>query len=201
MILQPEGRVDVTGGRRILQHSPVRLGEVVPSQLFAGVDLRGKLLAVSGRRGVDEGAIEGDLRAVLQGLVGVAVPGLGVFAVVGQTRTGSGQDNIHVVAEQRVGAARQPAQIDGAGSHRFASRFVVGADRDVDVLHVIALFEQRSLEQLRQVLGAGDDDVSVLRRNELKLKGTVNRNSVSHCSDGENAHQRGKGKSQELFHS
>ena len=201
MILQPEGRVDVTGGRGILQHSPVGLGEVIPGELLARVDLGGQLLAVSGRRGVDQGAIEGDLRAVLEGLVGLAVPGLGILAVVGKTRAGGGQDDVHIVAEQRVGAARQPAQIDGAGGHGLAGRLVVGADGDVDILHVVALLEQRGLEQLRQILGAGDDHVSVLGGDELEFEGTINGNSVGHSGNGENAHQHGQGKGQELFHS
>ena len=201
VILQPEGRINVAGGRRILQHSPVGLGEVIPGELLARVDLGGQLLAVSGRRGIDQGAIEGDLRAVLEGLVGFAVPGGRILAVVGQARAGSRQDDVHIVAEQRIGAARQPAQINGAGGHGLAGRLVVGADGDVDVLHVIALLEQRGFEQLRQVLGAGDDDVSVLGGDELKLEGAVDGNSVGQSGDGEDAHQHGQGKGQELFHS
>ena len=70
--------------------------------------------------GVDQGAVEGDLRAVLLGGVLLAVPVGGVLAVVAPTVAGGGKKNLGVVGLEGIGAARKPAEIDGAGCHGLA---------------------------------------------------------------------------------
>ena len=147
---------------------PLCLVEVLPGELLTGVDLGCKFLAVLGRSCVDEGAVVGDLRAVLLGGVCFAVPVGGVGAVVGQTVTGSGQDDVNVVGVESVGATGQPAEVDGACGHGLAGSVVAGADGDVNFVNVIAKLGHLGLNELGQILGAGNDNVGVLGRNELK---------------------------------
>ena len=165
---QPQSRVDVTGGGRGLLNGPGSLVQIFPGQLFTGVDLGGQLLAVGRGSCVDQRTIVGDLRAILLGGVGFAVPVSGVLAVVGQAITGSGQNDLGIVGVQGVGAAGQPAQIDGTGGHGLTGGVIAGTDGDVNFVDVVAQLCHLGLDQLGQVLGAGNDDVGVLGGNELQ---------------------------------
>ena len=198
---QPHGRVDVARGGRGVAHGPGRLVEVFPGQLFAGVDLGGQLLAVLGRGGVDQGAVEGHLLVGRQRLVGVAVPGRRVGAVVGQAGAGRGQDDVDLLrlAVDGVGAARQPAHVDGAGAHRLAGGLIAGADGDFDLADVVAQLGHLGLDELRQILGAGDDDVRVLGRDELEGQ-LVHLDGVGHRGDGHDAQHQGQRQGEKLLH-
>ena len=165
---QPHGGVDVTGGGRGLLNCPLCLVEVFPGELFTGCDLGCQFLAVLGRSCVDQGAVVGDLRTVLLGGVFFAVPGGGVGAVVGQAVAGSGEDDVDVIGVESVGAAGEPAEVDRACGHSLAGSIVAGADGDVNFVDVIAEVCHLSLDELGQILGAGDDNVGVLGRNELE---------------------------------
>ena len=165
---QPHGGVDVTGGRGGLLDCPSRLVEILPGEGLTGVDLCSKLLAVLGRSCVDQRAVVGDLGAVLLGGICFAVPVSRIGAVVGKTVAGGGEDNVHIVRVQRVGAAGEPAKVDGAGRHGLAGRVVAGADSDIDLVDVVAELAHLSLHELGQILGAGDDNVGILRGNELE---------------------------------
>ena len=111
---QPHGRIDITGGRGGLLHRPAGAVKIFPGEGFAVVDLLGQLLAVFGGGGVDQGTIVGYLGAVLLGGVSFAVPVRGVGAVVGQAVAGGGQYNVGIIGIEGIGAAGQPAKIDGA---------------------------------------------------------------------------------------
>ena len=165
---QPQSGVDVTGGGRGLLNGPGSLVQIFPGQLLTGVDLGGQLLAVGRGSCVDQRTVVGDLRAILLGGVGFAVPVSGVLAVVGQAVTGSGQNDIGIVGVQGVGAAGQPAQIDGTGGHGLTGGVIAGADSDVNFVDVVAQLCHLGLDQLGQVLSAGNDDVGVLGGNELQ---------------------------------
>ena len=82
---------------------------------FTGCDLGCQFLAVLGRSCIDQGAVVGDLRTVLLGGVGFTpFQVVGVGAVVGQAVAGSGEDDVNIIGVEGVGAAGEPAEVDGA---------------------------------------------------------------------------------------
>ena len=165
---QPHSGIDVTCGGRGLLNSPGSLVQVLPGQSLTGVDLSSQLLTVSGGSCVDQRTVVGDLGAILSGGVLFAVPVGGVLAVVGQAVTGSSQNDLGVIGVQRIGAAGQPADVDSTSRHCLTGGIVAGAHSDIDFVDVIAQVCHLGLDQLGQVCGAGNDDVSVLGGNKLQ---------------------------------
>src|SRR5699024_585800 len=77
VLLQPQGGIDVTGGRGGVGHAPVGAAHVLPGQSLTGVDLSGQLLALLRGTGDHQSAVASDLLGGgLSG--GVVVPVLGV---------------------------------------------------------------------------------------------------------------------------
>ena len=97
--------------------------QVLPGQLFAGVDLLHQLLALVRGAGDEQGAVgNGLLVGSLGGLA--VVPVLGVVGVLAQTVAGRGQDDLCAVVIQDIGTAGDQADVDGAGFQTFADRLI-----------------------------------------------------------------------------
>src|SRR5699024_9472589 len=101
ILLQPQGGIDVTGGRGGVGHAPVGAAHVLPGQGLASVDLSGQLLALLGGAGDHQGPIAGDLLGGgLSG--GVVVPVLGVVGVDGQAVPGGGQQHVAAIVVEHI---------------------------------------------------------------------------------------------------
>ena len=99
VILQPQGGIDVAGGGRGAHDAPVGAVQVLPGQLFAGVDLLHQLLALVRGAGDEQGAVGNGL--LVGSLGGLAViPVLGVVGILAQTVAGRGQDDLCAVVIQ-----------------------------------------------------------------------------------------------------
>ena len=168
-VLQPQSRIDVAGRGGRAHDAPVGAVEIVPGQLFTGVDLGGQLLTLFGRAGDEQGAVgNGLLVGSLGGLA--VVPVLGVVGVLAQTIAGRGQNDLRAVVIQDIGTAGDQADVDGAGFQTFADRLIGGADGDLNFADVIAFLGQLVLEQLLERLGRGDDLLRLAGGNKGDLQ-------------------------------
>ena len=170
MILQPQGGIDVAGGGRGAHDAPVGAVQVLPGQLFAGVDLLHQLLALVRGAGDEQGAVGNGL--LVGSLGGLAViPVLGVVGVLAQAVAGSGQNDLGAVVIQHIGAAGDQTHVDGAGLKALAHGLIGGADSDLHVAHLIALLGQLVLQHLLQGLGNGNDLLRLAGGHERDLQG------------------------------
>ena len=165
VVLEVQSRVDVARGRGGAHDAPVGAREVVPGEFLAGVDLLGQLLALVGRAGDSEGAVARDLLVGGPRGLGV-VPVLGVVGVDGEAVTRGGEQHVHAVVIEHVGAARDEAHVDRAGGEGLAHRLIAGAHRDVHGVDGVALLAQLVDEHLLEGLGGRDDVLRVLGGDE-----------------------------------
>ena len=169
VLLQPEARVDVAGCGRRGEHGPGRAVEIVPRQLLAGVDLLEQRLTLGARTGQNDRAVVG--RHVLcVFLDGAVVPVGGVVGVLVDAVAQRRQQHVAVIGKQDIVAAGDEADVRAAGAERLAHGGVARTDGHVDVLHVIALFEELRLEQRLKRLGRCRDLVGVRIRRERDLQ-------------------------------
>ena len=169
MILQPQGGIDVTGGRRGAHDAPVGAVQILPGQLLTGVDLLHQLLTLVRGAGDEQGAVgHGLLVGSLGGLT--VVPVLGIVGILAQAVAGSGQNDLSAVIVQHIGAAGNQTHIDGTGLQAFAHRLVGGADSDLHIAHFVAQLGQLVLQHLLQGLGSGDDLLRLAGRHESDLQ-------------------------------
>ena len=169
VLLQPETRIDVAGCRRRGEHGPGRAVEIVPRQFLAGVDLLEQLLPLRARAGQDDRTVVGRhvLRVFLDGAV---VPVGGVIGVLVDAIAQCRQQHVAIIGKQDVVAAGDEADVRAAGAERLAHGGVARADGHVDVLHVIALFQQLRLEQRLERFGRRRDLIGVRIRGERDLQ-------------------------------
>ena len=170
VLLEPQGGVDVPGGRGGVGHAPVGAAHVLPGEGLAGVDLGGQLLALRGGAGDHQGPVAGDLLSGGLG-GGVIVPILGVVGIDGQAIPGGGEQHITAVVVEHVGAAGDQAHIGSAGGQGLANRLVAGTHGDVHLAHVVAQLSQLIGEHLLQGFGGGDDLVRLAGGDEGDTQG------------------------------
>ena len=170
VLLEPQGGVDVPGGRGGVGHAPVGTAHVLPGEGLAGVDLGGQLLALRGGAGDHQSPVAGDLLGGGLG-GGVVVPILGVVGVDRKAVPGGGKQHVAAVVVEHVGAAGNQAHIGGAGRQGLAHRLIAGAHGDVHLTHVIAQLGQLISEHLLQGLGGGDDLVRLPGGDEGDTQG------------------------------
>ena len=169
VLLQPEARIDVAGCRRRGEHGPGRAVEIVPRQFLTGVDLLEQLLPLRARAGQNDRAVVSRhvLRVFLDGAV---VPVGGVIGVLVDAIAQCRQQHVAVIGKQDIVAAGDEADVRAAGAERLAHGGVARADGHVDILHVIALFQQLRLEQRLERFGRRRDLVGVRIRGERDLQ-------------------------------
>ena len=169
VLLQPEARIDVAGRGRRGEHGPGRTVEIVPRQFLAAIDLCQQRLTLGARTGQNDRAVVGGhvLRVLLERAV---VPVGGVLGVLVDAIAQRRQQHVAVIGKQDVVAAGDEADVRAAGAERLAHGGVARTDGHVDVLHVIALFEELRLEQRLKRLGRCRDLVGVRIRRERDLQ-------------------------------
>ena len=169
VLLQPEARIDVAGRGRRGEHGPGRTVEIIPRQFLAAIDLCQQRLTLGARTGQNDRAVVGGhvLRVLLERAV---VPVGGVLGVLVDAVAQRREQHVAVIGKQDVVAAGDEADIRAAGAERLAHGGVARTDGHVDILHVIALFEELRLEQRLKRLGRRRDLVGVRIRGERDLQ-------------------------------
>ena len=170
IVLEPQAGIDVAGSRSGAQHGPGGAVQVIPGQFFPVIDLGQQLLSLFGGTGQDDAAVVGAhvLRVFLNGAV---IPVGRLFRVLVDGIAQGSKQYITVIGEQNIVAAGDKADVGTAGTEGLAHGRVAGADGHVDLLHIIALFQELCLQQLLQRLGGRDDLVRVGVRGERDLQG------------------------------
>ena len=160
VLLEPQAGIDVAGGGGGAEDGPGGAVEIVPGQIFAGVDLGLQCLTLFAGTGQNDTAVIG---AHILGvfLNSAVVPVGGVLGILVDGIAQRGEQHIAVIGEQDVVAAGDEADVGAAGAEGLAHSGVAGAHGHVDVLHVIALFQELCLKQLLQRLRGGGDLIRV----------------------------------------
>ena len=180
VLLQPEARIDVAGRGRRSEHGPGRTVEIVPRQLLAGVDLCQQFLTLRTRAGQNDRAIVG--RHVLRVFLNRAVvPVSRVRGVLVDAVAQCSQQHVAVIGKQDIVAAGDEADVRAAGAERLAHGSVARADGHVDILHVIALFQQLCLEQRLKRFGRRRDLIGIRIGGKRDLQ-ALDRLCAASCS-------------------
>ena len=158
--LQPQAGVNVSGGGGGTHHSPSSAVQIFPSQFLAVVDFAQQLLTLCAGTGQNNGTVVGAgfIGELFQSSV---IPICGVFGILIDAVTQCGNQNIAVIGEQHIVAAGNEADICAAGAERLAHSGIAGAHGHVDILNIIALFQQLFLQQGFQRLGSSQNGVGI----------------------------------------
>ena len=169
VILEPQAGIDVAGGGGGAEDGPGGAVEIIPGQLFTGVDLGLQLLTLFAGTGQNDAAVIG---AHILGvfLDGAVIPVSRVLGILVDGVAQSGEQHVAIVGEEDVVAAGDEADVRAAGAERLAHGGVACADGHVNILHVIALFQQLRLEQRLERFGRRRDLIGVRIRGERDLQ-------------------------------
>ena len=156
LLLDPESRVNVAGAGGRSHHAPVQAVQILPGQLLAAVDLSCCSTSCLRRACHDEGSVIGNLLVhCLCGLV--LVPDLRVVVIDGKAVSCGGAKHLSPVIIEHIGAARDEADVNGAGLQALAYCLEAGAHGNVDILDVIAKLSHLGLDHGLQGLCGGHD--------------------------------------------
>ena len=158
VFIEPQGGIDVAGGGGGAHDGPGSARQLLPGQLIPGVDLGGQGLALLAGTGQEDGAvIGGHLPGI--GAGGAVVPVGGILRIFAVSGPQGRQQHIAVITVQGVGAAGDEAHIGASGGEGLAHGLVGGAYGELDILYVVALFQELLLQHTAQGLGGGHDDL------------------------------------------